>query len=227
MDEIKLFKSILYVSFVFGTYVALEHYVFDGEFDIWAIAFIPIGKEVLSLGWKYYNIRKKRHEKGFISLKETKYKISDFVWIVFAFGFAAYIRLDLIYYILPLVILDFYLLYFVKKHQLYYFGEWSVEDLVDSDNNIAARNIISIDFQTNKLKISYIENEYRDIDDKKNRRKLVIKRKDLNTPRSWYHFEQIVNDFLENLKKKREENQQNPDLSFHLNVETTQELKRK
>lgn len=208
MNEIKFLKSLSFSALVLGAYFALQYYVFDDEeIDVWAIAFIPLGKEVISLVWKYYQIWEKRNEKSLVSLKLSKFEPSDIVWALVTLPFVMYFRIDLIKFFIPLVIVNFYLLYAVKKNQRYFFSVWTINDLVDSDKDINTRDIISIEIQSNKLEILYVKDEYKDKSNKNNQGKFIIERHDLDSPRSWYQFEQIIRNFENSLEKKREEHQ--------------------
>ncbi len=208
MDEIKFLKSFVFSALGLGAYFALQYYVFDNdEIDVWAVAFIPLGREIFKLAWKYYQVWEKRNEQGLVTLKESRFEPSDIVWVVLMMIFVFYFRKDLILFLIPLAILNIYLLYMVKKNQRYHFGDWSIENLTDGDD-ISARNITSIEYKSNRLEIHYVENEYDDEDDEDNQNVLSIERTDLHAPRSWYEFEKIVQKFEQDLKAKRAENHQ-------------------
>ena len=208
MNEIQIVKSILYIGLGFVAYFAFQYYVFDAEINVWWFAFVPIGKEIAVLGYKYYEVWKLRDQKGLITLKETKYKANDFIGITFALLLVAYVRIDVIHYLVPMVLINYYLLYKIKRNQLYYFGNWSIEDMTENKSNIPARNILSIEIETNRIKIDYLANEYADKDDKDNQKALIVHRQDLLTPKSWYEFETIVRRFESNIEDKRKDYQQ-------------------
>ena len=204
MDEIKLFKALLYVGGGFLVFYLLEKYVFQGETNIWRVVFLPMTYDIIRLGYRSYTARKRKTEPGFVALKRTRLEISDFSWIVLGIIIVAYVREDLLLYLFPVITLNCFFLYYTKKNQLYYFEGWTIYDLSEKDKDIVARNIISYDIQPNKLEIKYLNNEDDDPNDEDDIERLFIRRHDLEFPHSWFAFEKIVTDFQDSINEKRE-----------------------
>lgn len=192
--------SVIWSAMVLVAFLLLNHYVFKSEISVWFFAFVPMGKEVLKLMWKYGNVLRKRNKKAFVELNFSNFQASDFSWIIVSFGFVAYVRIDLIYYLIPLAVVNLLLLYVVKKKQRYYFGEWDLENLSEENKNIDIFCIISIHFQPNRLKIVYVKDED-DLKDAEEYKIFVIKKGQLASPQSWLALEQIVADFETSLAK--------------------------
>jgi hypothetical protein len=151
MNELEWIKAFLWSVCIFAAYYALEIYVFDGEFDIWALTLIPMGKEILWLGYKYVHILWRRKKRAFVVLKESKYEPFDFIWIVTSIVFIAYAEETMLKYAIPIAIVNLFLLFPVRKHQRYYFGKWDIENLTDWGQHIDIKDISSIEFETTTL----------------------------------------------------------------------------
>ena len=209
MNEIKLFRAILWTAFLFALYLVLQHYVFGRELNVWFIVVVPVDWDILKLSSRYYIIWEKRNQKGLVVLNKSLLDATDFIWIAFFIAFVIYTRLDVLLYFIPAAALNAYLLYLTNKHQCYYFDKKFIENLNTSEDTIDTSNVVSWKLKDHKLKVVYLKNVYKDKDDKDNRIKFSIKRSDLKSPNSWHEFEKIALIFQEELEKEKVKSDKN------------------
>jgi hypothetical protein len=204
MNELEWIRAFAWSICVFTAYYALEFYVLDGEFDIWTLTLFPMGREILWLGYKYFHILQKGQKKEFVVLKESKYKPVDFIWIVTSIAFIIYVKADVLEYAVPIAIANMFLLYLVKKNQQYYFGEWDILNLTEWDKNINVNDIRSIEFESNLLRIHYGKEDQFKLSQEEEQKELIIRKEQLATPNSWYHFQTMIGKFETEWKAKME-----------------------
>jgi hypothetical protein len=204
MNEFEWVRAFLWSVCFFGALYALEFYILDGKFDIWAITLIPMGKEILWMGYKYFHVLWKGKKKAFVRLKGVRFQPMDFIWIVTAVGFVAYVRQDMLQYVVPVAILNLFFIYVIKKNQQYYFGEWDIENLAAWDKNIDVMDIKYIEIEPTFLSVYYgREKDYQHLKGDE-RKELIIKKDELITPQNWYDFQKMVEHFKAEWQEKKD-----------------------
>jgi len=207
MRDLKLFNSLAYVAIGFAIFYGLYHYVFDEDFGFWAYL-APVGSSILSLIAKYADILSFKKEKGFVVLKDSPFKFTDFNAVLLSAIIIFYVKDGFILWLSSLLLVDLILIYLIKKRQVYYFGDWSIKNLSSTGKNILMKDIVSIEILANSLEIVYKNIEYDEEEDEDDEPFLSfrIHRNQLEKPRSWVSFQKIFQDFQNTLETRKEEN---------------------
>lgn len=205
MNNLKVFESLLYLGIGFSVFYALHHYVFDdGDYGFFWFLF-PVGTSIFGLISEYYDIKTRKNKRDFIVLKDSPFVLRYFNGAILSAIIIFYIQDSFLYWLTPILLIDLILIYLIKRRQIYYFGDWSIKNLSRTGNNILIKEIQSYILHPNKLEIVYSgkdDDDDEDDEDDLEIKRLVIRRDQLELPRSWHEFEKIAQEFKEKIDSK-------------------------
>lgn len=198
MNEIKVFKSLLFLGLGFSVFYVLHHYVFKEDgFSLFGYLF-PVGTSIIQLIGDYSNIEKRKGKKGFVVLKDSPFELKSFNGAMLSMIIIFYIQDSFYYWLTPLLLINLILIYLIKRRQIYYFGDWSIKNLSGTRKNILIKEIQSFDLFPNRLVVLHRDED----DDEDENERLIIRREQLEAPKSWYEFEKIALEFKEKVARK-------------------------